>query len=160
MTTTLQTLAAEMSGAFEGAVRPTSGEKFRKLIDDAPEWMTTVCRKVHADVPMPADDWRYKFIEQAVHALAVHEDADHARDSLKPDYYTSNLTAWLHSQNSRVYYLGDAMRECGTSKDGFRLLAAAQLQEKLETFEQVLSALREEAASRDGSGETDESEEV
>jgi hypothetical protein len=156
MKLTIQDLAAEMSRAFEGAVRPTSGEKFRKLKDDAPGWMTTVCRKAHDDAQMLPDDTRYEFIEQAVDALAEHEDADAARDSLEPDAYTSHLTGWLHSLNSRVYYVGEVMQEYGAFKDGFQLLAAAQMREKLETFDQVLSALQQELASRDSGEETDD----
>ncbi len=149
MTITIQTLAAEMSQSFETATRPTSGEEFRKLKDDAPAWMTTVCRKAHDDGEMLPDDWRYVFIEQAVDALAEHEDSDEAGDSLEPDVYTSDLTGWLHSRNSRVYYLEEVMREYGSFKDGFQLLATAQLQEKQETFHQVIAALREELDSRD-----------
>jgi hypothetical protein len=153
---TIQTLAAEMSRAFETAVRPTSGEEFRKLKDDAPAWMTTVCRKAHDDAAMLPDDWRYVAIEQAVDALAGHDDADAARDSLEPDVYTSDLTGWLHSRNSRVYYLGEVMEEYGTFKDGFQLLAAAQMQEKEEVFQQVLAALQEELAAREADEETED----
>ena len=46
--------------------------------------MSTVCRKAHDNAQMLPDDWRYEFIEQAVDALAEHEDADAARDSLEP----------------------------------------------------------------------------
>jgi hypothetical protein len=83
--TTMQSLAAEMSQAFEGAVRPSSGEHFRKLKDDAPGWMTTVCRKAHDDGELLPDDHRYEFIEQAVDALAACDDADEARGNLEPD---------------------------------------------------------------------------
>lgn len=148
MTVTIQTLAAEMSQSFETATRPTSGEEFRKLKDDAPAWMTTICRKAHDDGHMLPDDWRYVFIEQAVDALAEHEDSDEARDSLEPDVYTHHLTAWLHSHNTRVHYLGEVMQEYGTFKDGFQLLATAQLQEMQETFHQVIAALQEELDSR------------
>ncbi len=151
MTNTLQTLAREMSQAFEGATRPTSGETFRKLKGDAPEWMTTVCRKAHDEASILPDDWRYAFIEEAVDALAASEDAvdalaasedaDEARNSLEPDVYTSDLTAWLHSRNSRVYYLSEVLAEYGSFRDGFQLLAAAQMIEKEEVFQQVVDAL-------------------
>jgi len=148
MTTTIQTLASEMSRSFQSAKRP-NGEEFRKLNDDAPAWMTTVCRKAHDDGEMLPDDWRYHFIEQAVDALAAHEESDEARDSLEPDVYTSELTGWLHSRNSRVYYLDEVKREYGNFKDAFQLLAAAQLQEKHETFQQALDALQAELDSRE-----------
>jgi hypothetical protein len=141
--TTIQALAAHMSQAFETAVRPTSGEKFRRLKDDAPGWMTTVCRKAHDDARILPDDWRYAFIEDAVDALAAYGDPDDARDSLEPDIYTSDLTAWLHSRNSRVYYLSEALTEYGPFRDGFQLLAATQMIEKEEVFQQVVDALAE-----------------
>lgn len=144
MTTTLHELAKQMSLAFEGGTRPTTGETFRKLKDGSPEWMTTVCRKAHDDARLLPDDWRYAFIEQAVDALAEHEDTDHARSSLEPDIYTSDLTAWLHSLNARVYYVGEALSEHSTFRDGFQLLAAAQMMEKEEVFQQVVAALRDE----------------
>jgi hypothetical protein len=144
MANTLHTLARQMSLAFEIATRSATGETFRKLTDNAPQWMTTVCRKAHDDARLLPDDWRYAFIEQAVDALAGHEDADDARSSLEPDIYTSGLTAWLHSHNDRVYYLGEALREYGTCRDGFQLLAAAQMIEKEEVFQQVLAALEDQ----------------
>lgn len=154
MTLTIQTLAAEMSQTFETATRPTSGETFRKLKDDAPAWMTTVCRKAHDDGDILPDDWRYCFLEEAVDALAECDDPVEARDRLEPDIYTSDLTGWLHSLNSRVYYLGEVMQEYGPFRDGFQLLAAAQLSEKQETFQQVLDALREELEARQADNET------
>jgi hypothetical protein len=144
MTISLQTLASQMSLAFETATRPTSGETFLKLKADAPGWMVTVCRKAHDDAQLLPEDLRYAFIEQAVDALAGHDDPDEARNSLEPDIYTSDLTAWLHSQNSRVYYLGEALTEFGSFRDGFQLLATAQMIEKEEVFHQVLAALQEE----------------
>jgi hypothetical protein len=143
MTITLQALAREMSLAFETATRTSSGESFRKLRDGSPEWMTTVCRMAHDDARLLPDDWRYAFIEEAVDALAEHENADEALGSLEPDVYTSDLTAWLHSLNSRVYYLEEAMTECGPFRDGFQLLAAAQMIEKEEVFRQVVAALND-----------------
>jgi hypothetical protein len=143
MLPTLQILAKEMSLAFESATRPSNGETFRKLRDTAPEWMTTVCRLAHDEGRLLPDDWRYAFIEQAVDALAEHEDTDDARDSLEPDIYTNDLTAWLHSRNSRVYFLDEALAECGSFRDGFQLLATAQMMEKEEVFQQVVAALQD-----------------
>jgi hypothetical protein len=141
MTVTLQSLAEAMSQAFEGATRPATGKTFRKVKDGSPAWMIAVCRQAHDGGEILPDDWRYAFIEKAVDALAQHEDLDAARDSLEPDVYTFELTAWLHSRCSRVYYLGEALAEWGRCLDGFRLLAAAQRLEMEEVFQQVLDAL-------------------
>lgn len=148
MSTTIQTLAAEMSRSFTFANRP-NGEEFRKLEDDAPAWMTTVCRKAHDDANILPDDWRYEFIEQAVDALAEHEDTDDALDALNADVYTHELTGWLHSRTNRVFYLNEVLAEYGTMKDGLLLLSAAQVDEKHEVFHQVLAALQEELDSRE-----------
>jgi hypothetical protein len=75
--------------------------------------------------------------------LATHEDAEVARDNLEPDLSTSELTAWLHSLQSRVYYLTQALVNYGPFRDGFQLLAAAQMTEKEEVFQQVVAALAE-----------------
>ena len=140
MSTPIQSLAEEMSQAFEGATRP-NGETFRKLKEGSPEWMITVCRKAHDDAQLLPDDWRYAFIERAVDALAAYEDIDDARSSLEPDIYTSEMTDWLHSRNSRVDYLSEVLAEYGSFRDGFQLLAAAQMMEIEEVFQQVLDAL-------------------
>jgi WD40 repeat protein len=50
---------------------------------------------------------------------------------------------------SRVCYIDDALREWGMPRDAFQLLAAAQLFEKEEVFQQVLDALREELSGRE-----------
>jgi hypothetical protein len=133
-----------MSLAFEGDTRATTGEEFRRLKDGSPEWMTTVCRKAHDDARLLPDDWRYAFIEDAVDALADHEDTDDARGRLEPDIYTHDLTGWLHSLNGRVYYLDEALTEHGSFRDGFQLLATAQMLEKEEVFQQVVAALEEQ----------------
>ena len=152
MTITLQSLAREMSLAFESPTR-TNGERFCKLQDGSPEWMATVCREAHDAAKLLPDDWRHAFIEKAVDALARYEDADEAFASLEPDIYTGELTAWLHSLNSRVYYLGEALTECGSFRDGFQLLAAAQMIEKEEVFQQVVAALQDVLAEFDNSAD-------
>src|SRR5262249_11820372 len=103
----------------------------------------------HDDSRLLPDDWRYAFIEEAVDALAEHEDADDARGSLEPDIYNSALTAWLHSHNGRVYYLEEALKEYGIPRSGFQLLAAAQMLEKDEVFHQVVAALEDELNDRE-----------
>jgi hypothetical protein len=140
MTPSIQSLAEEMSHAFEGATLP-NGETFRKLKEGSPDWMIAVCRKAHDDAQLLPDDWRYAFIERAVDALAACEDSEEARTRLEPDIYTSELTDWLHSRNSRVDYLGEALAEYGSFREGFQLLAAAQMMEIEEVFQQVLDAL-------------------
>lgn len=136
---TLQDLAKEMSQAFEGSTR-VSGESFRKLKEGSPKWMTAIIHAAHGD--MLPDDWRYAFVEEVCDTLADAEDADEVQ--LEPDIYTNDLTAWLHSRADRVGYITEALEEGLGFKDGFQLLAYAQLREK----EEVLAAMREALVDR------------
>ena len=56
------------------------------------------------------------------------------------DIYTSDLTAWLDSNNNNVYYLSEAMEE-GSADDGFSLLALAQYKAIDEVFSEVYDLL-------------------
>ena len=56
--------------------------------------------------------------------------------------YTHDLTEWLHSNTSNVYYLDIAINEYGC-KSGFELLATAQYISIDEVFEYVLELLRD-----------------
>lgn len=136
-TQTIQTLAKEMSQAFEGATR-VNGESFRKLKEGSPEWMNEVSHAAHADM-MP-EDWRYVFIEEACDALADADNIDEVE--LEADIYTNDLTAWLHSRADRVYRLTEALEEGIDFKDGFKLLSYAQYLEKREVLDAVKEALR------------------
>jgi hypothetical protein len=90
------------------------------------------------------DDYRYKFIEDALIMIADQdEDADDLDcPEIEADSYTSELTKWLHSRNDRVYYLTEALEEYEI-KDGFQALQEAQLREREEVYHSVLSSLRE-----------------
>lgn len=144
---TLIALATEMSRAFETAER-TNGEKFKRLKDDSPQWMTDIVHAAHGD--MLPDDWRYSMVEDAVDAIAnLADDADEdaiieARDTIEADIYTHALTGWLHSRNDRYAYCDDAMEDYGHIKaDLCAILSMGQQREKQEVFDQVLEALRE-----------------
>jgi len=56
--------------------------------------------------------------------------------------YTHDLTEWLHSDISNVYYLDIAINEYGC-KSGFELLATAQYISIDEVFEYVFDLLRD-----------------
>lgn len=156
--TTWHTLATEAASWMERATRE-DGTQYRRFREGHPEWLLDLAYAAHDNGDMWADDWRYEFIEQALDALA---DADPDADpedvlyEIEPDVYTGELTRWLDSRNSRVYYLTEVLEEFGAEGiDGFRLLALAQGQEKQETARQVLDFLTERAEEL--SDEEDES---
>lgn len=137
-------LASEMSKQFERKTRD-NGETFVTLKDDAPEWMTDVCRDAH-DRMLP-DDIRYAFIEEAVDTLSnlcdetsTENDLLEAADTLEADCYTSDLTTWLASRNSRYSYVDEYVENNGYN-DIISALQGGQLTEKQETFHLVLQAL-------------------
>ena len=101
-------------------------------------------RNIHGE-SMP-DDFIYQQIYNALGFISELEkdDDDEFYDRLfdiEADCYTSDLTAWLNSSVSRVYYLTEAISEFG-STDGFELLANAQLIEIREIYEKTFFELK------------------
>jgi hypothetical protein len=128
-----------------------NGEEFIKTKDGRPDWLENLIFTAHDD--MLPDDYRYKFIEDALIMIADQdEDADLDRPEIEADIYTSDLTKWLHSRNDRVYYLTEALEEYEI-KDGFRALQAAQLREREEVYFSVLNGLRELCENQKGEQE-------
>lgn len=92
---------------------------------------------------MEVDDYHYSWLSNYMDQFAdilerypnmlMDEIQDEIRDSIEADVYTSDLTEWLNSKNSRVYYLTQALEELDV-KDGFQLLAYAQSREMEEVY--------------------------
>ena len=140
MSKTVNELARE---ALEWFITDTrnNGEKFIKTKEGRPDWLENLIFTAHDD--MLPDDYRYKFIEDALIMIADQdEDADLDCPEIEADIYTSDLTKWLHSRNDRVCYLTEALEEYEI-KDGFQALYLAQLCERGEVYYSVLNSLRE-----------------
>lgn len=152
--TTVRELAAAMSAAFEERQRP-DGERFRALRDGSPDWMRDICFEAHQS--MLPDDWTYIFIEDACDLLSATDSADDAFDDIEPSIYTDELTGWLNSRTSRVFYLEEARENAGDSWSGGDLLMLAQLEERREVFQLVLDAL--DRLAEDMNEEDEETEE-
>ena len=105
-----------------------------------PMWLTDLILAAQGDM-MP-DDYRYKFIEDALEIIAEADDNSLDCPEIEADIYTSDLTKWLHSRNDRVYYLTEAL-ETFVMRDGFVALQFAQIIEKEEVYWSVLESLRE-----------------
>lgn len=142
-----------LSDAFETRTRDGTGESFRALKRDRPQWCQDVVREAHGGM-MP-DDSRYVMIESVVDAihdfLRYDEDAD--RDAIEEhsfeacdglvDVYTSGLTAWLASHGDRVGYVSqavsDGLIEAGAPID--RQLAVGQFEEYREIYSAIVQAV-------------------
>jgi hypothetical protein len=150
MNKTVNELAKEALGWFITDTRD-NGEEFVKTKEGRPDWLENLIFTAHGNM-MP-DDYRYKFIEDALQYISDQdEDADLDRPEIEADTYTSDLTKWLNSRNDRVYYLSEALEEYGTN-DGFQALYLAQLCERGEVYDSVLSSLRELCGAQEGEEE-------
>lgn len=163
---TIQDLATEALGFFE---RFTRGEGDGSddnpplyKTEDQPEWVTDLCREAHDDgggsMSMLPDDWRYSFIVEVLGTLEDHDDPDEARDSLEADVYTSEITAWLHSRNSRYGYADEAVEQglIGDDSDTLARLMMGQLTEKWEVFESVRAFLEKRVEDLDDEEDDDD----
>jgi hypothetical protein len=129
--TGFQTVAAELSAAFETAKR-TGGDTFYRLRENAPEWIVCdetpypgLLYRVHAAVDdRPPCDWVYEIASRAADWVTEFETADDARDCLSDfadgavDIYTADLFHW--AENDRNRELCDrAVSEFGQPGAGF-----------------------------------------
>ena len=139
---TLQEKAETMLKQFEQKIRDADNRKFYCLKDEAEnrEIYQDICMEAHGD--MLPDDYKYDFIVEALEAIAESEEGEEEETiyEIEADCYTSELTAWLNSHNSRVYYLTEALEEF-ECKDGFQALAIAQQKEKMEVAFSILNSL-------------------
>jgi len=117
---------------------------------DYPEWMQDVTMAGHLDT-LPNDE-SYKAISSIISSIVELDDditntddiLEELRDGgyMEPSVYISDLTGWLHSNNSYVSYLDDAMQEYNPI-DGYQLLAMAHGIWLDETAAAVVRALEE-----------------
>lgn len=102
---------AEFAHKFLMQKTRDSGDKFWCCSDDAPSWMTDLCREAHAG--MFPDDYKYEYIEDALEKLYQYEDADEI--DIEADAYNSDLFAWVASHSDRTSYADDALKEFGAT---------------------------------------------
>lgn len=159
---TIQQLAGQLFDSLETRTRTNDGT-FVCRKDDAPAWVENVIRTAHGD-SFP-DDTVYEFIKRCAGAIydyggevedGTEDDADDAIREIEPDCYTASLTAWLNKRADHVYYLTQALEECGDIKDGFQILAIAQQNQIAEIGYQLIKALKDELESREEDDNVDE----
>jgi hypothetical protein len=132
----IQTLAKEASAYMTTDTRP-NGERFYKTTDNCPDWFSDLVREAHGEM-MP-DDYRYRFISEALDAFADYDDTDSALEQIEADCYTYNLIEWLGSNLTRQYYTDEALEN--GAPDTFAMLYNGQAQEKDEVYRSVLQSL-------------------
>jgi hypothetical protein len=140
-------LAQKLSKQFETAKR-NDGKEYLRLKDEGHEqWMQDVIFAGHLDT-MPNDE-SYAACQRIINTIAeldasAFEDSEVLEnlDEIEPSIYTSDLAAWLASNNSYVDYLTEALGELEI-KDGFQLLFYAQSIWLREMTDAIVSKLIE-----------------
>jgi len=138
MTKTIQELAREALECFVLKERP-DGEAFWTLKEDAPLWIRDLCYRAHDDGEILPDDWRYRFIVEALETLSECEDP---YDVYIETYtHSGELLNWFASSLARLQWVEEAV-EGMDWEGGFDLLLALQAGQLMEK-EEVLDLVRE-----------------
>lgn len=169
--TVFQTVAAELSAAFETATR-NNGCQFERIRDGAAPWIAgdgsaEFARGFHAAVDgadhRPPCDFLYSLASRAATWLAEFETADGARDSVAEfadgcaDYSTARLFYWLGDSGYNRALADEVFAEsfdCGQSfAGGFEsgavaVAQAAQAAAAARIAEYLIETAEAEAARR------------
>ena len=144
---TIQQKAQEYYNQFETQKR---GEDPIVVFKNESEDLKDSVYKAHGD-RLP-EDWIFSIYHSILGSISDYEieDEDDLQEKRSEivdglvDVYTSDLTAWLNSNNNNVYYIEEAQKEYGMQEDGFKLLAMAQYMAIDEIFGEVSSLLTSE----------------
>jgi len=144
-TKTVQSLASEAIKFFATKTR-ADGTEYVSTTDDRPDWVQEMCVNAHDRGKMLPDDQRYNMIKLALLTIADADDVQDTIYSVEAPTYTSELTEWLDSANSRVYYLTKVLQDNdGYMFDGYYLLEQAWLAEFRDVAESIISSLESQA---------------
>lgn len=122
------------------------GSYYTHLIEDHDEELQEAIYKTHGDL-FP-HDWIYETFGAILDHLTGYtieclEDMEEYRHEIVDglvDIYTHDLTAWLHSSITFVYYLDEAVKEYGQADN---ILMMAQYMAIDEIFNEVLNLIEE-----------------
>ena len=87
-------------------------------------WCTETCERLEYSFPPSHNFESFSELEDMI---------DNLMTELEGDIYTSNLTAWLHSNVNHVHYIGEAISDLG-AEEGFQVLSGAQYLWKQEYY--------------------------
>ena len=142
---TVQELAKLARCAFSLETRD-NGTEYWTANRCAPDWISELVRMAHGY--FWADDYRYKFIVEALDALEEAEETaddwiDEARDRYEFEPYLAKLSDWLGSSVHRFYYCDDWAKENQNPEIGgtVELLQGGHLYERLEVLDSVRASL-------------------
>ena len=112
--------------------------------DDCPQWVENLVFDAHEEESgdhMLPDDWRYRFIVDALDIIVDQCVRDFDDDFIiEPDYENHVLIQWLGSHGYRPGYC-DTVYEVAP-KNTMELIAAGQMVEREEVFVSVLRSLQ------------------
>src|SRR5690606_2692161 len=133
MPKTIQELAGEALEYFVLKER-TDGEAFWAVKEDAPLWVRDLCFKAHDNGEILPDDWRYRFIVEALETLSECDDPYDIQ--IETYSYAGELLKWFSSSLNRLQWVEEAVEgmDWGDRFDMLIALQAGQLMEKEEVF--------------------------
>ena len=100
---------------FEQKTRSHGKTKYWACKNGSPDVMRKLCSKAHDDGDgdtMLPDDWKYKFLVDALERISEWHDMDDA-DPWEPPVYHHELSEWLGSHAYRPSYVDDAIKDYG-----------------------------------------------
>jgi hypothetical protein len=112
------------------------------VLEDAPSWMTDLCRDAHGDM-MP-DDHKYRFIKESLDAIIesiTGGDEGELFTQVEPDIYAHDLLTWVSSNIMRVTYVDNAVENYGHGESVIDDIGMGQLVEKNEVLDLVTRTL-------------------
>lgn len=153
MHSTIQSVAKEALNYFKTSKRIDGNEYVHT--ENEPSWVNDLCRVAHSDGHsyMLPDDWRYRFIEEALREIIEVDDSEDPSDlRVQPDDATHDLLSWVSSRTDRPAYCDEAQGEgfFTQSSTFMERIQAGQYLEKNEVLSSVLASLQERLNEMEG----------
>lgn len=130
--------AIEAVNCFSKQKRTDESEFY--VANFAPAWVMDMIREAH--MGMLPDDHKYRFVVESLYAI-IEANGNFEETQIQADIYTSDLSKWLISNNTRMEYCNEACEQFDVPKDAvmFDRIQIGQLQEKSEVLEIVKTHL-------------------
>jgi len=157
---TLQELAKEALSYYKQRIIQRDGKEvwIWTHTGDAPEWVRKMTMEAH-DGMLP-DDWKYRFVVEALEAIAYSVEGyeDEAITELEADAYNNELLDWVSSSPIRMKYVDEAVEKIDEWPGSLAYaLGMGQVEEKQQVGWIVLECLRNRSEIIDvGAGTTGE----
>jgi hypothetical protein len=143
---TVADVARQARAAFSLEARNDNGSEYWNRNRCAPDWIEELCHTAHG--PILPDDYRYRFIVEALDALEEADDPDEAGNDFEFEPYYAAVVEWLRSHAGyRLDYCDQWAAEYGQPATTAELLQGGHLFERLEVLALVRGSLEAQLAA-------------